>query len=196
MVDISYSENEEAAYVAYKSVRDQDGKPGDLNAGSSKQWLALYCTKDKKAGSPIVAPGDGNEMIVKTGDSQAPAEGYAPLHMFGTPNVAQNLTFADGNNGYSYNDKNHGTYLFFTHADTQINYSDPMAQVKSAVRADTDKAQWSDAEAAENVGTAVSTGMIALAGVGILVAGVFIGTVITNVRRRRSFPDTRKRSDE
>ena len=177
MVDISYSENEEAAYVAYKSVRDQDGKPGDLNAGSSKQWLALYCTKDKKAGSPIVAPGDGNEMIVKTGDSQAPAEGYAPLHMFGTPNVAQNLTFADGNNGYSYNDKNHGTYLFFTHADTQINYSDPMTETR-------------------DVGTAVSTGVIALAGVGILVVGVFIGTVITNVRRRRSFPDTRKQSDE
>ena len=172
MVDISYSENEEAAYIAYKSVRDQDGKPGDLNAGSSRQWLALYCTKDAKAGSPIVAPGNGSEIIVKTGDSQAPEVGYTPLHMFGTPNVVQNLTFADGDSGYSYNDKNHGTYLFFMHADKQINYSDPMVND-------------------EDAGTVISTGVIALISVVSLVAGVFIGAVTTNVRRRRHFSNRR-----
>ncbi len=166
MVDISYSENEEAAYVAYKSVRDQDGRPGDLNAGSSRQWLALYCTKDKKAGSPIVAPGNGSDIIVKTGNAQTPVEGYAPLHMFGTPNVPQNLTFADGDNGYSYNDKNHGTYLFFMHSDAQTNYSDPLAEAKDA-------------------GTTVSTGVVALIGAVGVVAGVFIGTITTSRRRKK-----------
>ena len=164
MVDISYSENEEAAYVAYKSVRDQDGHPGDLNAGSSRQWLALYYTKDTKAGSPIVAPGTGSEIVVKTGDSQAPEVGYTPLHIFGTPNVAQNLTFADGDNGYSYNDKNNGTYLFFTHAD--VNYSDPMEKLKDA-------------------GTALGTGVIALIGAGGIVIGIFIGAVIVGARRKK-----------
>ena len=119
IVNLSYNENEEAAYTAYKSVRDQNGKCGDLNGGDCKQWLALYYTKDKKAGAPILAPGDSAKVEIKTGDNTLPGKEYTPLHMFGTSNVAQNLTFADGDNGWSYNDKNHGTYLFFKHADNE-----------------------------------------------------------------------------
>ena len=33
--------------------------------------------------------------------------------MFGAPNTPQNLTFADGNKGWSFNDGKKGTYVFF-----------------------------------------------------------------------------------
>ncbi len=173
MVDINYSETKESAYVAYKNVHDQDEQPGDLNAGSSKQWLALYYTKDKKAGNPILAPKEGSGMVVKTGDSSIPDSSYSPLHMFGTPSVAQNLTFADGDSGWSYNDKNNGTYLFFTHADAQINYSVPTAQADASMGAE------------QGAGTAVSTGVFVLIATIGLGAGIFIGAITTNVRRRK-----------
>jgi hypothetical protein len=119
MVDMKYSETEEASYVAYKSVTDQDGNYGDLNGNNARQWLALYYTKDKKAGAPLLAPTEnGHEMVIKVGSTEVPGTGYAPLHMFGTPKTAQNLTFADGDSGYCYNDKKGGTYLYFSHANT------------------------------------------------------------------------------
>jgi hypothetical protein len=177
MVDLSYGENKESAYVAYMSVRDQDGNPGDLNGKDCKQWLALYYTKDKKAGNPILAPKNGSVMAVKTGDSSLPDSNYSPLHMFGTPNVAQNLTFADGDNGWSYNDKNKGTYLFFIHADAQVNYSDPKTQGSGS---------GSDTAVVKDAGTAVSTGVIILIGAVGLVAGIFIGAITTKVRKRHS----------
>ena len=116
MVAASHSETEEESYIAYKSVPDQNGDCGDLNGGSCRQWLALYYTKDEKAGEPLLAPGQDENIVMRTGNSSLPGDGYSPLHMFGTPGAAQNLTFADGENGWSYNDKNGGTYLFFTHA--------------------------------------------------------------------------------
>lgn len=184
MVDLSYGENKESAYVAYMSVRDQDGNSGDLNGGDCKQWLALYYTKDEKAGTPILAPNEGTGLVVKTGNDSLPDSSYSPLHMFGTPNVAQNLTFADGDNGWSYNDKNNGTYLFFTHANAQMSYSDPTAKTASSeINATT--AQGSDTAEAKDAGTALSTGVIILIGAAGLVAGIFIGAITTNVRRKK-----------
>ncbi len=98
--------------------------------------------------------------------------------MFGTPNVAQNLTYADGDNGWSYNDKNKGTYLFFTHADTQISYGDPMKQTN-------DTAGEANTAVAKDAGTAFGSNVIILTGVAGLLAGFFIGVVTTNTRRKK-----------
>ncbi len=89
--------------------------------------------------------------------------------MFGTAEVPQNLTFADGDNGYSYDDKNGGTYLFFRRDDGT-----------------------GQADNGENVGTAISAGIVALIGAGGIVIGIIIGMVITNRRRRHNFPSESK----
>ena len=113
MVDLSYNENKETSFIAYKGVLDQDGDQGDLNGGSGKQWLALYASYDEDAGDPILAPdGELHKGITQRGCSDTP-DGYSPLHFFGKPNAPQNLTFADGDNGWSYNDDEGGTYFFF-----------------------------------------------------------------------------------
>ena len=113
MVDLSYNENKETSFIAYRGVLDQDGDQGDLNGGSGKQWLALYASYDEDAGDPILAPdGDLHKGVTQRGKSTTP-DGYSPLHFFGKPNAPQNLTFADGDNGWSYNDDEGGTYFFF-----------------------------------------------------------------------------------
>ncbi|MCR5587058.1 MAG: hypothetical protein K6F77_05955 [Lachnospiraceae bacterium] len=113
MVDLTYKKNGERSYTAYKSVPSTDGEQSDLNGGGGKQWLALYSTKEADAGDPILAPdGKLNNFKVQYNNSKIPV-GYSPLHMFGEPNAAQNLTFADGEDGWSYNDGMDGIYLFF-----------------------------------------------------------------------------------
>ena len=193
MVDMKYSETQETSFIAYKSVPDQDGNYGDLNGNNARQWLALYYTKDKKAGAPLLAPTEnGHEMVVKVGSSETPGTGYSPLYMFGTPNVAQNLTFADGDNGYSFNDKKGGTYLFFSHANKVITYTGtnteestpsptPMADTnEKATEAATGQAVETD-----QTGTVVSGGYIVLAGaVGVVLGG--LGGFLIAWRRRKS----------
>ena len=114
MVDMSYDEDKEKTFISYKGLLDTGGeKQGDLNGGGGKQWLAIYATTDEGAGDPILAPdGELHNMIVQKKDSAAPL-GYSPLHLFGKPNAAQNLTFADGEAGWSFNDDEGGIYLFF-----------------------------------------------------------------------------------
>lgn len=116
MVDLSYNEDKEASYVPYKQVADQNGGEGDLNGGGGKQWLALFVTKDEGAGDPIIASiGDKNMIEIHKGASGSKApDGLLPLHSFGYFNTPQNLTYADGENGYSFNDKAGGIYLYFT----------------------------------------------------------------------------------
>lgn len=188
MVHRTYSETKEASYVAYKSVRDQDGNCGDLNANNARQWLALYYTKDKKAGDPILAPSSNNEWVYKTGSSNLPGTGYTPLHMFGTDNVAQNLTFADGDNGYSYNDGKNGIYLFFSHANAVISYS---GKNDEATKTESPSADSSEADVVsgsvagtDQTGTTISGGVIVLVGAMCLFAGGFIG-FLTGSRRRK-----------
>ncbi|MCR5587060.1 MAG: hypothetical protein K6F77_05965 [Lachnospiraceae bacterium] len=159
MVDMTYDENKERSFVSYKSVRDDEGSEGDLNGGGGKQWLAIYMTKDADAGDPILAPnGINTDFVLKYKDSKIP-EGYSPLHMFGEPNVAQNLTFSDGESGWSFNDKKGGIYLFFKR--------DPKA-----------------IEASET-GTVISTSNAVFAMVGCLAAGMIIGVLLDMTYRRR-----------
>ena len=204
MVDLTYSETQEESYVVYKTVPNQDGKPGDMNGNNSLQWLGLYYTKDKAAGAPILAPTEGGkEMVLVTGSTKAPGEGYSPLHMFGTVNVAQNLTYADGEFGYTYRDTNNGTYLYFSHANKVVTYAGKDDEESLALD-DTEKADEDvatdlqtdqsveEAQAvsgsetqSDQTGTALSGGVVALVGVAGLVVGGFGGFLIANTRRRK-----------
>ena len=44
-------------YVRYYAALDEDGEYADLNAWRGTRWNALYTTKDKEAGDPILASG-------------------------------------------------------------------------------------------------------------------------------------------
>ncbi|MCR4604594.1 MAG: hypothetical protein K5639_01185 [Eubacterium sp.] len=157
MVDLSFDENKETSYINYRSVYDQDGNYGDLNGGGGKQWLAVYTTTDKDAGAPILA--SDAYFVYQTGDNSAPDKVYSPLHMFGTPNVAQNLTFADGENGWSFNDKEGGVYLFF---QRDAFYKENAAE-----------------------GTALSGGLIVLIGIGGVFVGFILAIVFMSTLRRK-----------
>ena len=161
MVDLSYNENLETSFIAYRGVLDQDGDQGDLNGGGGKQWLALYASYDEDAGDPILAPdGDLYKGITQRGKSTTP-DGYSPLHFFGKPNAPQNLTFADGDNGWSYNDDEGGTYFFF----------------------ERDK-NWNTANT-ENAATALSFGTVALiGGIGLLL-GFALATLIFTIHYKK-----------
>ena len=171
MVSLSYSETKDASYVAYKSVRDQNGDYGDLNGDGGFEWLALYYTRDKNAGNPILAPTEkGKEMLLVNGTAEKPEGEYSPLYLFGTPNVAQNLTYADGKKGWSYRDTKNGTYFYFKHAEAVVSYAD----------SDDDAAL-----AESQTGTALASGTLALVGIAGIAVGGFIGFVIANTRRRK-----------
>ena len=197
MVDLSYSENKETTYTYYKLVQDQDGKDGDLLGEGGKQWLALYATHDAWAGDPILAPvnGDDYSFKVQTGSSTAP-NGYSPLHMFGTTNVAQNITYADGESGYAYNDNNNGTYLFFKRgaAGAKVEVKDETEEATKSTDEKKDETAPATEEAeavsgsavtTEQTGTAISGGTIALIAAAGLVAGCFIGAVGIGASRKR-----------
>ena len=84
----------------------------DLNGDVGQQWLALYSVKYEN-GMPILA----DSLKLKLGEGDAP-EGYSTgIHMFGDEAV-QNLT--DEKSGYSYNDPNEGTYVFFKRDTTPV----------------------------------------------------------------------------
>ena len=84
----------------------------DLNGDVGQQWLALYSVKYEN-GMPILA----DSLKLKLGKGEAP-EGYSTgIHMFGDEAV-QNLT--DVKSGYSYNDPNEGTYVFFKRDTTPV----------------------------------------------------------------------------
>ncbi|MBO6108863.1 MAG: hypothetical protein J6P16_05610 [Eubacterium sp.] len=157
MVDITYNSARNTEFISYKNVKNQDGESGDVNGNSGLQWLALYETHDERAGEPILAPENGNAygILVLHGKTTPESDEYKPLHMFGTPNAAQNLTFADGESGYSYNDKKNGTYLFFRRDDGAPVVDD------SAVSENKEKKSESNSTAKDQ--TAISTGAAASA---------------------------------
>ena len=161
MVDMSYNKAKEASYVAYRSVLDTEGNYSDLNGGGGKQWLALYATHDSDAGKPILAPeGDATEFVYQTGKTDSPGKEYSPLHLFGTNSTPQNLTFADGDNGWSFNDKENGIYLFFKRSDKEVSDS-------------------------SQAGTAMSGGVNVLLGAICVVIGGFVGFVLADTRRKK-----------
>ena len=205
MVDLSYNENKETSYIVYKNVLDNNGKNGDMNGNCGKQWLALYATHDPDAGAPILAPVEGQKnMFVQRGSSENKDTGYSPLHMFGTPNVPQNLTFCDGENGYSFDDTYNGTYLFFRHDGSTVNtkatteasveenqpnddsFTDKVEELTTESSTDGEEAEDTAVSgSAAGVGTALTGGTVALIGAAGLLAGVFIGAVFTGTRRRK-----------
>ncbi len=191
MVDMSTNKEKETSYVVYKTVRDNSGEPGDLNGGSSKQWLALYQTYDDRAGQPILAPESGASMKVVYGKNRA--DDLSPLHMFGTPTVPQNLTFADGEEGWSYNDKNNGTYLFFSRSGDKVIEEEEEKEVVSEKKDEaasenadvaTSEAVSGSAVAEDQTGTAISGGYIILIAAGVLIIA-FCVILYTRKRGKR-----------
>ena len=192
MVDMSTNKEKETSYVVYKTVRDNSGEPGDLNGGSSKQWLALYQTYDDRAGQPILAPESEASMKVVYGKNRA--DNLSPLHMFGTPTVPQNLTFADGEEGWSYNDKNDGTYLFFSRSGDKVIEEEEEKEVVSEKK---DEAASKNADVAtseavsgsavaddDQTGTALSGGYIVLIAAGVVIIA-FCVILYTRKRGKR-----------
>ena len=78
------------------------GDYGDLNGDVMKQWLALYTTKDTRAGAPISAG-----FTVKKGTTQMPIR-TVPLSFFGF-DYAVNMT----DTKFTYNNNVNGIYLYY-----------------------------------------------------------------------------------
>ena len=178
MVDLSYDAEKQTSFISYKSVTDQNNGYGDLNGGGGKQWLALYATHDDSAGEPILAPenGEGSDIVVKYGDeNRTPAEGYSALHLFGTPNTAQNLTYADGESGWSYNDGKNGTYLLFHRVAGDVAEAEGGDEKGGAVSG-----------SSADIGTVTGTGIVALIAILCCFAGFFIGFVISKKRQQKN----------
>ncbi len=119
MVNEATNDNDEKVYTYYDAVKCNRadagmvtdatkilGDYGDLNGDVGRQWVALYTTKDKAAGDPIVTQG----LNVQYESSSIPKESSAALSMFGE-NVAQNLT--NKQLGYTFADGRSGIYLFY-----------------------------------------------------------------------------------
>ncbi len=119
MVDEATNDNDEKVYTYYDAVKCNRadagmvtdatkilGDYGDLNGDVGRQWVALYTTKDKAAGDPIVTQG----LNVQYESSSIPKDSSAALSMFGE-NAAQNLT--NKQLGYTYADGKSGIYLFY-----------------------------------------------------------------------------------
>ena len=112
MVDLGYYENGTHCYIYYDCTKcnrtemsmgnETLGDYGDLNGDVMKQWLALYTTKDTRAGSPIQAG-----FMVKKGTTQMPVR-TVPLSFFGF-DYAVNMT----DTRFTYNNNANGIYLYY-----------------------------------------------------------------------------------
>jgi len=77
-------------YIYYSLALTKDGKKADIHNATSgeKQWLAIYTTKDKKAGKPIAA----NVFCTTNGSYSDKNSNYEAVKLFG---VSTPLDFAD-----------------------------------------------------------------------------------------------------
>ena len=107
--------------------------------------------------------------------------------MFGTPGVALNITFADGENGWAYKDGNNGTYLYFKHLSVGSNEdADDEEEQPDETESDENAATGSAAdESSADVGTATGSGTVVLAGLVSGVVGIFIGFIVPTVLRKK-----------
>ena len=205
MVDLSYNEKKQTSFVNYKTVEDNKGCCGDLNGRGGKQWLAVYQTKNPNAGDPILAPENGEnfKILVQYGSDDEPkTAGYTPLHLFGTPNTAQNLTYADGETGWSFNDGKDGTYVFFRR-ETKEALDDVEEEEKEEVEKDKGEKDDDDKEVPddtavsgsavdgmEDAGTTMRGGKYAVVGLLCGVGGIFIGAIgMALIRRKKIVTD-------
>ncbi len=119
MVNEATNDSDEKVYTYYDAVKCNRvdagmvtdaskilGDFGDINGDVGRQWVALYTTKDKAAGDPIVT----NGLNVQYESSSIPKESSTALSMFGEDS-AQNLT--NKQLGYTYADGKSGIYLFY-----------------------------------------------------------------------------------
>ena len=90
-------------YIIYYAALDQDGEYADLNAWRGQRWNALYTTKDKDAGDPILASG----LTAKVKDSSMPTAQSYGVHYFGE-------TGACNISRYLLKKTSPATYMFFT----------------------------------------------------------------------------------
>ena len=196
MVDLSTDRNKETTYITYKSVRDNDGNPGDLNGNSSKEWLALYQTYDERAGAPIAAPESGYVMRVCSDGDYDYERGQSALHLFGIPDSGRtNLTSTE----WSYNDKNGKTFFIYSHYDGKIIEEESVAEKDkeeketvseassesvsgNAVDVANPETEVVEAEATQT-GTAMSGGVIIL--IAVCAMGVVIAFVAVGYSRRK-----------
>ncbi len=112
MVDLGYYEDGSHCYIYYDCTKcnrsamnmanETLGDYGDLNGDVMKQWLALYTTKDTRAGSPIQAG-----FTVKKGTTNIPVR-TVPLSFFGF-DYAVNMT----DTKFTYNNNLNGIYLYY-----------------------------------------------------------------------------------
>jgi hypothetical protein len=97
------SDDSGTIYINYYVALDDDGEYADLNAWRGNRWNALYTTKDKKAGNPILAAG----LAAKIDDSSMPTTDSYGVHYFGE-------TGACDVSRYLFKAKSPETYMFFT----------------------------------------------------------------------------------
>jgi hypothetical protein len=90
-------------YVRYYVTTDQSGEYADLNAWRGQRWNALYTTKDKDAGDPILASG----LTAQVKDSSMPTAQSYGVHYFGE-------TGACNVSRYLLKKTAPATYIFFT----------------------------------------------------------------------------------
>ncbi len=115
MVDLGYYEDGTHCYIYYDCTKcnrnemnmgnETLGEYGDLNGDVMKQWIALYTTKDTRAGSPIQAG-----FTVKKGTTNIPVR-TVPLSFFGF-DYAVNMT----DTKFAYNNNANGIYLYYKQA--------------------------------------------------------------------------------
>ena len=96
-------EGSELTYVNYYVALDQDGEYADLNAWKGSRWNALYTTKDKNAGDPVLVSG----LAAKVDDISMPTVDSYGVHYFGE-------TGACDVNRYLLRSRSPEIYMFFT----------------------------------------------------------------------------------
>ncbi|MCR5203190.1 MAG: hypothetical protein K6D02_08920 [Lachnospiraceae bacterium] len=126
MVDLNYNENDEVYFNYYEAARcnrnapSMDGEKkdnaglkdfGDINGDTGKQWVALYTTKDKSAGKPILA---GSLEVVR--GNYVFDEKYKAISSFNEPATSFNFTSMV----YCYADDNEGTYVRYKTDDGSV----------------------------------------------------------------------------
>ena len=121
MVDLGWQLDGSSCYIYYDCTKcnraevgmknNTLGDCGDMNGDVMKEWLALYTTKDTRAGDPIKAG-----FTVKKGTSTLPVN-TVPLSFFGFES-AVNMT----DTNYTYNNDKNGIYLYYK-TDANASYT-------------------------------------------------------------------------
>ena len=190
MVNESSDESGRTKYTFYNAAlcnrseqgfaNDKLADYGDLNGDVGKQWLALYTTKDKAAGEPILA-----DVVAQKGSSTLPL-GKTGLKLFGKTD-AVNLV----DEAYGYNDTIGGLYIFFAAdsaaaeptAESKAEADSTAAATDSAAESASSNAEKPEATSTEVTGSAFSGGLLAIVGVISAAAGAGVCFLFTRKKK-------------